>query len=118
MVIVPLSEQEKDIIKQLADYQIASYIRLYGNPDLDIELQENGYIVDRDEINLQLASITESYENIKLNQELVFQLDKLELSSIKNVLLNYAEEFEKDGFMPPSLYYKLDIAIFLHEHIN
>ncbi len=118
MVIVPLSDQEKEIIQQVADYQIASYIRLYSNPALDKELEDKGFAVNKSELQLELASITETYENIKLNEQLLFKLELAELCSVKDVLLNYADEFEEDGFLPPSLYYKLDIVMFLHDHIN
>lgn len=116
---VQLTDQEVNIIQQMAESQIRSYVRLYtGNTSIDVDLVRIGYHVDKEMVHDELASHIELYEKIKLYPEMMFLLDADDLMLLKDHLLNYADDYEKDGYIPAGLYFKMDLAAFCHEHQN
>ncbi len=78
-----------------------------------------GYLVTRNQLDLEIARVIELYEDIKSNPENLFALDLAQMNLIKDHLLDYADEYKIDypGHVE-TLWYKVDLAIWCLQHIN
>jgi hypothetical protein len=110
------------IIDRICDLQIQSFLRLAspGESHIDVDLRRIGLKVSKQDVSFRLISDIEIYEDIKSDKTKFTSLDALEISHIKDMLLNYAEEFQVE-FHPKQVadfWYKVSLLDFVHNSLN
>ena len=117
LYLTPIDNQ---IINMICDIQIDSFCRIHANDcTIDVDLRRAGLRFSRTDLDYELASQIEKFENIKSNKQLFAELEHAEINRVKALLLNFAEDFEaafKHNL--PKFWHKIFLMSFIHDHIN
>ena len=120
MVKLNLEYKEKLFIKYLAALQVESYNRIISQREhLNSKLIDQGMNISNEDIILQCVELHAVYDQIQIDPDILFDSKPDILINVKELILNFDDDFRPDyGETPAKLCYKIELAIYIHDHIN
>lgn len=119
MVNIILTPSEVDLMKKICEIQIDSFTRLLnGETSMDVRLKLAQIHVSESEMNEINQFMIRQYRLIQQDPDSLFADNKEFLQNFRSVLELYGEELTEYKDAVDSLSHRLDLALYLMQHLN
>ncbi len=119
MLNVILTNAELELMKKICTIQIDSFKRLLnGETSVDVRLKLSQIHVSESEMNEINQFMIRQYQLIDANPDSLFNANKEFLQNFRSVLELYKEELADADGVVDSVAKRLDLALFVMQHLN
>jgi hypothetical protein len=97
MVLANFTPEQQEIIRDICDIRIQSFLRVAMDNRINTTIGNLIEIKDR-EIDEIISDYLRTFDNLKANPNILFQLDNISISLIKTELLNNDKRYSNDPY--------------------